>query len=563
MTVTLRSTRRSRGRRLAALLPFLVAGLSTAPAARAQTVVPVPVGGTLVLKEAELRPDSSTVGFFGPSFAPRPGGGFLAGWARVVQGGAEPEPDRIEIEAFNHLDRQVGPTRLVSDEPDPPTDPQRSLVLAASGGRAIAVWQSFEGGGAPTSVLLRVLNSVGQPTSDQVTAGTSGAGLRPGVALAPSGRALVAWTQFAAGVFDLRGRIFDAQGNAVTGELALDGGFGASGVPSVGVDEDGRFLVAWTGGDDGIYAHWLDADGQTVVPAFQVAGGPAASDPGAAVAPDGAAVVVWSECDEDSPGQVNSCEVRFRLLGTDGLPLGPSQRASALDGRLHEQPAVGAADDGDFALAWRACQTSNGFDRFDCLVTTSFHDPSGDRYGNRLQKERDGEPDRFTVVPLGDDFVVGWFRFSCDSQTCDPGLESVYAQRYRLIETGGAQADDVFPDVPDDAPVLTSPEFEDFRFRVRIGRPGSEIFGVQEPACLPETICVSGALPGRAEIFLRVIGPRPNGFLWPTIVKFTTSTVEVWIEQVSTGEVQYYGLDGATQGSSELPGLFDRTGFQP
>jgi hypothetical protein len=284
------------------------------------------------------------------------------------------------------------------------------------------------------------------------------------------------------------------------------------------------------------------------------------------VAPDGGAVVAWSVCVQIGPGQVSSCEVRHRLLGTDGLPLGPGQRVSPLDGRIHQLPAVGIADDGDFALAWRACQTSNGFDRFDCRVTTSFHAPSGERYGNRLQKERDGEPIRFTVVPLGDDFVVGWFRFSCDSQFCDPGFESVYAQRYRLVETGspgGAQGEEAFPDVPADAPVLTSPELPDFRFRVRIGRPGSDIFGTQEPACLPETICVSGALPGRAEVFLRVIGPRPNGFLWPTIVKFTTSTVEVWIEQVSTGKVQYYGLDGATPGSSELPGLFDRTGFRP
>ena len=117
--------------------------------------------------------------------------------------------------------------------------------------------------------------------------------------------------------------------------------------------------------------------------------------------------------------------------------------------------------------------------------------------------------------------------------------------------------------MPTEAPVLISPEFPDFRFRVRIGRPGADVFGTQEASCLAETICVSGALPGRSEVFLRVVGPRPNGFLWPTIVKFTTSTVEVWVEQVSTGEVQYYGLEGATQGSSDLPGLFDRTGFQP
>jgi hypothetical protein len=39
--------------------------------------------------------------------------------------------------------------------------------------------------------------------------------------------------------------------------------------------------------------------------------------------------------------------------------------------------------------------------------------------------------------------------------------------------------------------------------------------------------------------------------------------VEVWIEQIATGEVRYYLLEGAAQGSSELPGLFDRQGFMP
>jgi len=48
-----------------------------------------------------------------------------------------------------------------------------------------------------------------------------------------------------------------------------------------------------------------------------------------------------------------------------------------------------------------------------------------------------------------------------------------------------------------------------------------------------------------------------------TLVKFTTSTVDVWLRQVATGALQHYRLDGATPGSSELNGLFDREGFLP
>ncbi len=85
----------------------------------------------------------------------------------------------------------------------------------------------------------------------------------------------------------------------------------------------------------------------------------------------------------------------------------------------------------------------------------------------------------------------------------------------------------------------------------------------QEAACIPETLCVSGAVPGRSELFVRVVGPKGNGRLWPTLVRFTTSTVEVWVEQVASGDQRYYLLEGATPGSSDLSGLFDRAGFEP
>jgi hypothetical protein len=64
-------------------------------------------------------------------------------------------------------------------------------------------------------------------------------------------------------------------------------------------------------------------------------------------------------------------------------------------------------------------------------------------------------------------------------------------------------------------------------------------------------------------VLLRIIGPRPNGKLWPTLVKFTTSRVEIRIRQLSTGIEKHYVLEGAAPGIDELPGLFDRTGFDP
>ncbi len=110
---------------------------------------------------------------------------------------------------------------------------------------------------------------------------------------------------------------------------------------------------------------------------------------------------------------------------------------------------------------------------------------------------------------------------------------------------------------------FTDSEYPDFCFRVRFGDPGALRPGNSEASCLPETACVSGALPGRSELFVRIIGPRPNGFLWPTIVRFTPSRVVIDIHQRSTDQTNQYVLPAVPPGVDELSGLQDRTGFLP
>ena len=119
------------------------------------------------------------------------------------------------------------------------------------------------------------------------------------------------------------------------------------------------------------------------------------------------------------------------------------------------------------------------------------------------------------------------------------------------------------PPPPPQEGFVTDPAFPGFEFRVDITAGGDSFLGTKEPACLPETVCFSGALAGRSEVFVRVVGPRPNGLLWPILVKFTTSRVDVWIRQLSTGDLRHYVLPAAGQGSDVLPGLFDRDGFVP
>ena len=108
---------------------------------------------------------------------------------------------------------------------------------------------------------------------------------------------------------------------------------------------------------------------------------------------------------------------------------------------------------------------------------------------------------------------------------------------------------------------MTTPEVPGFRFQVRVA--GGSTAARRETDCIPETLCVSAAKPGRSELFVRVVGPKSNGYLWPHLVKFSTSRIEVWIEQTASGARRYYDLPAESAESGTLTGLFDRLGFRP
>jgi hypothetical protein len=109
----------------------------------------------------------------------------------------------------------------------------------------------------------------------------------------------------------------------------------------------------------------------------------------------------------------------------------------------------------------------------------------------------------------------------------------------------------------------TSDALPGFAVSVRILAGGVELPARFEEDCLAETVCVSGALPGRSELFLRIIGPRPNGHLWVNLVRFTTSRVEIEIEQIATGVRRTYVLGQVPPLSDQLPGRLDREAFSP
>ncbi|MGD2114696.1 MAG: DUF11 domain-containing protein [Acidobacteriota bacterium] len=153
----------------------------------------------------------------------------------------------------------------------------------------------------------------------------------------------------------------------------------------------------------------------------------------------------------------------------------------------------------------------------------------------------------------------GRFRAGTDRRWRSPGIGVGVVDG----ETG-APDPPAEPPQPPSGPWLAAPELSGFEAKVRITpRGGQPVAGAAEPVCIVETLCVSGALPGRPEVFAKVIGPRPNGKLWTQIARFTPSEVEVWLRQTATGTIRYYRLDSVGPASDDVSGLQDRQAFDP
>ncbi len=144
----------------------------------------------------------------------------------------------------------------------------------------------------------------------------------------------------------------------------------------------------------------------------------------------------------------------------------------------------------------------------------------------------------------------------------EAGVTGSYTLTLQCQNTGGGGGGGGNP--PPDDGFFSDPQYPDFRFKVEIEPTGgTAIDGTHLTECQEDTVCVAGAVADRPEVYIRILGPRPNGYLWPTLVRFTPSKVTVQIKQVSTGEMQTYTLDAVPAGTDDLPGLQDRMGFLP
>ena len=165
---------------------------------------------------------------------------------------------------------------------------------------------------------------------------------------------------------------------------------------------------------------------------------------------------------------------------------------------------------------------------------------------------------------LGNGQVVGQLFAACgDPEDTDSACSTAYDELDGNFYTTFDFISAFLGAIPEEG-WLTTPQVPGFEFQVEITPPGSApVTGRMEPDCIVETFCASGALAGRPEVFVKIIGPRPNGFLWVQISRFTASRVQILVRQVSTGQVNSYVLETVPPTVDDVAGLQDRTAFSP
>lgn len=227
-------------------------------------------------------------------------------------------------------------------------------------GGFVVVWEDFGRDGDGEALAGQRFDAAGGGVGAefQVNAGVEGDQYEPSVAGHAMGF-VVAWASTAPGGDDASGivaRRFDAQGAPLGAELRVNTyTTGEQTHPAVAAAADGAFVVVWAsygqdGSGFGVFGQRFDASGARQGDEFQVNTYTTGAQlwPAAAMASDGAFLVVWESAGQDGSGDA----VIGRLFGADGAARWTEHRINGTTVNAQEDAAVAADARGGFLAVW-------------------------------------------------------------------------------------------------------------------------------------------------------------------------------------------------------------------
>ena len=281
------------------------------------------------------------------------GGGFAAAWSTEGTGGASNNFVDVHARVFANDGTPLA-NEFLANSGVVGTQAAVGLVSTATGGFAVVYQDLGVGAGSATGLRLQAFTSAGLAVGNDVVLQQQSGNV---IAL-DGGNLLVTWSETLNGALDVRARIFDGAGTALTAPFTVNQSTpGFQGAPNAALLSDGRFVVVWgdsTNGAVDVEARIFNANGSPAGGEFTVntitdgiQGNPVVTALG-----DGGFVVSWLDY-----------AASFTPLG-DLLYYLSGQRFDAAGGKVGDQfgfevptnfiqgHALTTLDDGRVAITW-------------------------------------------------------------------------------------------------------------------------------------------------------------------------------------------------------------------
>jgi hypothetical protein len=321
--------------------------------------------------------------------------------------------------------------------PTSPAGQNLADIAAADDGSFVVVWQNENQDGSSWGVFGRRFTAAGDPVGPEfrVNERTAGAQGVPSVAVDADGDFVVAWQnlQQDGSSYDIYTRRFDAAGDPRGGEFLVNQTTAGSQTnASVATDAGGDFVIAWVGESSGqVFARRFGAAGNALTDEFRVDAleGASVHEPSAAMDADGDFVVAWGSADFAGSG---AYDVYARRYTAAGAALGdPFVVHGQNPDTQQRHPSVAMDDAGDFVVAFERRQS------YDVDVYARRFNAVGVAQGDEFRVNeapafQQTSPD--VSLDAAGDFVVTW-----QSDQQDGSAPDVYGRRYNAagVPTGG------------------------------------------------------------------------------------------------------------------------------
>ncbi|MEM9220106.1 MAG: calcium-binding protein [Cyanobacteria bacterium P01_F01_bin.150] len=311
---------------------------------------------------------------------------------------------------------------VIASRPDIGIDAQGNFVV---------VWDQFDNGTLSTSdgVLVRRFDSTGDAEGDLITVDTSISLSRPTIGVADDGRFVVVWEDF--GLNDISAQIYEADGDLDESTFAVeeDSSF-FNFDPDVAINPNfGGFVVTWIqiddDGDRSIVAQRFTSDGEDdgnlitveTIDNDDFVDGQRLSDPAIALDDSGDFVIVWEQNTQEDDD--NGTDIFARRYDSSGVALGNTFLVNTQQENNQFDPDVATDASGDFTIVWDSD-----------IVVQIGPDINGGIYARRYSD---------SGSPIGDQFAVAT-PDSSDGSASDPAI-AIDASGDTLIVWSGFDSD--------------------------------------------------------------------------------------------------------------------------